>query len=245
MPKSPYNRNPPGSPNDLDVLNSIVVDDAVRSLRPDFAALLMIAEGIVNGPSDDGSAAWLATATRRAAAPDDDEHVLAWREAYRGFGAKPKRTKPSIDGLLGRGRRGDALPAINRVVDAYNAVSVEHILPVGGEDIEAYVGPARLIRATGDEPFDTVSGGAEVVEHPLPGEVVWRDDAGVTCRRWNWRQCVRTRITETTKDALFILERLEPYPIDRLIAAGDDLAGRLRALAPDVRIETRLVGPTT
>ncbi len=229
MPYSPYS------------LNNIVVDDAVWALRPDFAVLLMIAEGVVNGPSDDGSATWLATAAGRAIVPDADDHVLAWREAYRGFGAKPKRTKPSVDALLGR---ADAVPAINRVVDAYNAVSIDHVLPIGGEDIDAYRGTARLIRATGDEPFDTVAAGAEVVEHPLPGEVVWRDDTGVTCRRWNWRQCVRTRITETTKNALFVLERLEPYPIDRLIAAGDDLAVRLRALAPDARIETRLIGPT-
>jgi DNA/RNA-binding domain of Phe-tRNA-synthetase-like protein len=228
-------------PNSLsNSLHSIVVDDAVRALRPDFAVLLMIAEGLVNGPSDDDSATWLATAAQRAATPDADDHVLAWREAYRGFGAKPKRTKPSVDALLGR---ADAVPAINRVVDAYNAVSMEHVLPVGGEDIDAYQGSARLMRATGEEPFDTVAAGAEIVEHPLPGEVIWRDDAGVTCRRWNWRQCVRTRITETTKNALFVLERLAPYPFDRLIAAGDDLAVRLRAIAQDVRIETRLIGP--
>lgn len=225
--------------------NSIVVDDAVWALRPDFAVLLMIAEGLANGPSDAGSATWLTTAARLAVAPDEDDHVLAWREAYRAFGAKPKRTKPSVDALLGRCHRGDGLPAINRVVDAYNSVSAGHVLPIGGEDIDAYRGPARLVRATGAEPFDTVAAGADVVEHPVPGEVVWRDDAGVTCRRWNWRQCVRTRITDTTKNALFVLERLAPYPIERLSAAGDELADRLRALAPDVRIEQRLIGPAT
>jgi DNA/RNA-binding domain of Phe-tRNA-synthetase-like protein len=228
------------------MLDSIVVDDAVRALRPDFAVLLMAAEGLGNGPSDDDSATWLASAARTAArsegALDADDHVLAWREAYRDFGAKPKRTRPSVDALL---KRADALPAINKVVDAYNAVSVEHVLPIGGEDIDAYRGPARLIRAVGDEPFDTVAAGEETVDHPEPGEVVWRDDAGVTCRRWNWRQCVRTRITESTKNALFILERLEPYPLDRLAAAGDDLAARLRTIAPDVRIETRLIEPAT
>jgi DNA/RNA-binding domain of Phe-tRNA-synthetase-like protein len=228
------------------MLDSIVVDDAVRALRPDFAVLLMAAEGLGNGPSDDDSATWLASVARTAArsegALDADDHVLAWREAYRDFGAKPKRTRPSVDALL---KRADALPAINKVVDAYNAVSVEHVLPIGGEDIDAYRGPARLIRAVGDEPFDTVAAGEETVDHPEPGEVVWRDDAGVTCRRWNWRQCVRTRITESTKNALFILERLEPYPLDRLAAAGDDLAARLRTIAPDVRIETRLIEPAT
>jgi DNA/RNA-binding domain of Phe-tRNA-synthetase-like protein len=220
------------------MLEYITVDESVRELRRDFAVLVMIAEGLGNGPSDDRSTGWLESAGDRAA--PEDPHVQAWREAYAAFGAKPKRTRPSVDALL---RRADALPAVNRVVDAYNAVSVEYALPIGGEDLDAYQGPARLVRATGTEPFDTTANGAPAVEHPDAGEVVWRDDEGVTCRRWNWRQCVRTRITESTKNGLFLLERLEPYSLERLHAAAEDLAARLRAVAPDVRIESRLIGP--
>lgn len=219
------------------MLERIVVDEAVRELRPDFAVLVMTAEGLENGPSDEAGGGWLTEAARAADA--DDPHVEAWRAAYRAFGAKPQRTRPSVDALL---RRADALPSINRVVDAYNAVSVEYALPIGGEDLDAYRGPARLVRATGDEPFDVIAGGEPAVEHPNPGEVVWRDDQGVTCRRWNWRQCVRTRLTETTKNGLFLLERLEPYPLDRLAEAGDRLAERLRTISPGARIETRLIG---
>ncbi|WP_315987003.1 B3/4 domain-containing protein [Actinomadura sp. HBU206391] len=222
------------------MLEKIAVDGAVWSLRPDFAALLMTAEGLSNGPSDPVSAGWLHTAADGAADAAAHPHVTAWQEAYRGFGAKPKRTRPSVDALL---RRVESLPAINRVVDAYNAVSVEYVLPVGGEDLDGYRGAARLVRAGGDEAFETVAGGEPVVEHPEPGEVVWRDDEGVTCRRWNWRQCTRTRITESTKNALFIFERLEPYALGTLRAAADDLATRLRVIAPDVQIESRLVGP--
>jgi len=219
------------------MLERVRVGEAVRELRPDFAVLVMTAEGLLNGPGDAEAAEWLAEAGEKADAADP--HVEAWRDAYRAFGAKPQRTRTSVDALL---RRAGALPSINKVVDAYNAVSVEYALPIGGEDLDAYQGPARLVRATGDEPFDVMAGGEPTVEHPAPGEVVWRDDAGVTCRRWNWRQCVRTRLTETTKNALFLLERLEPYPLDRLAEAGDRLAGRLRAVAPDVRIATRLIG---
>ncbi|GAA1788008.1 B3/B4 domain-containing protein [Actinomadura chokoriensis] len=219
------------------MLERVGVDEAVLELRPDFAVLVMTAEGLANGPSDRVSEEWLAEAAGKADA--GDPHVEAWREAYRAFGAKPQRTRPSVDALL---RRADALPSINRVVDAYNAVSVEYALPIGGEDLDAYQGPAHLVRATGDEPFDVVAGGEPAVEHPNAGEVVWRDDAGVTCRRWNWRQCVRTRLTEDTKNALFLLERLEPYPIERLTEAGDRLAERLRVITPDVRIGSRLIG---
>lgn len=212
------------------MLERIIVDDTVRALRPDFAVLLMTAEGLVNGPS----------AGDVVITGDDTEtHVEAWREAYRGFGVNPKRARPSVDALL---RRAE-LPGINRVVDAYNAISVRYGLPIGGEDLDAYDGPARLVRAAGDEPFATVKNGEPVIEHPDPGEVVWRDDAGVTCRRWNWRQCTRTHITERTKNALFILERLEPYPLERLTAAGTDLAVLLREITPSAMIETRLVEP--
>ncbi|MBA9002073.1 B3/B4 domain-containing protein [Thermomonospora cellulosilytica] len=222
------------------MLAEIRVEDAVHELRPDFAVLAMTAEGLRNGPSDEVSQGWLDKAGRHAADPAADPHVLAWREAYRAFGAKPQRTRPSVDALL---RRADQLPVINRVVDAYNAVSVEYALPIGGEDLDAYRGTARLVRARGDEPFETMAGGEPASEHPDAGEVVWRDDDGVTCRRWNWRQCVRTRITESTVNALFLLERLEPYPLERLHTAADALATRLREITPQVRVRTRLIGP--
>jgi DNA/RNA-binding domain of Phe-tRNA-synthetase-like protein len=211
------------------MLERIFVDDTVRALRPDFAVLLITAEGLVNGPSSGD-----------LTVPEGDAaHVEAWREAYRGFGANPKRTRPSVDALL----RRPELPGINRVVDAYNGISVRHSLPIGGEDLDAYQGPARLVRADGTEPFETVKNGEPVIERPEPGEVIWRDDLGVTCRRWNWRQCTRTHITEQTKNALFILERLAPYPLERLRAAGEELAAALRTIPPDVTIATRLVEP--
>jgi DNA/RNA-binding domain of Phe-tRNA-synthetase-like protein len=223
------------------MLERIVIDEAVRELRPDVAVLAITAEGLVNGPGDALTQEWLTTAAKTAEAQraQDDPHLEAWRDAYRAFGAKPQRTRPSVDALL---RRAESLPAINKVVDAYNATSLQYVLPVGGEDLDAYRGTARLVRATGDEPFDTTAGGEAAVDHPASGEVVWRDDEGVTCRRWNWRQCVRTRITESTVNALFLLERLAPYPLERLHEAGDDLAARLRAFSPDVRISSRLVG---
>ncbi|MGI5154808.1 B3/B4 domain-containing protein [Microbispora sp. CA-102843] len=213
------------------MIDDIWVDDAVTALRPDFAVLVICAYGLRNGPSDDRSRAWLAGAAADAV-PLDDERIEAWRTAYRAFGAKPQRTRPSVDALV----RRMPLPEINLVVDAYNTVSVRHGLPIGGEDLRRYQGAARLVRAAGDEPSEEALGDPEI------GEVVWRDDTGVTCRRWNWRQCVRTRITEETVDALFLLERLEPLSLDALRAASDDLAGMLSDITPDVRIESRLIG---
>ena len=88
-------------------------------------------------------------------------------------------------------------------------------------------------------------GGATVTEHPEPGEVIWRDDDGVTRRCWNWRQCVRTRITEATTSAMFILDGLAELGPDGLAAAGRDLAGQLVALHPGAGLSWRQVGART
>lgn len=210
------------------MLDDIRVDEAVFALRPDFAVLAVAARGLRNGPTDERSRAWLARAAGRPAQP---EKIESWRTAYRSFGAKPSRTRPSVDALT----RRLPLPEINQVVDAYNAISVKHSLPIGGEDLTRYRGPARLVVATGAESSE------EALGAPEPGEVVWRDDAGVTCRRWNWRQVARTRITETTTDALFLLERLEPLSPVELKEASEELIALLGEIAPDVRISTRLV----
>ncbi|GAA3232524.1 B3/B4 domain-containing protein [Nonomuraea helvata] len=210
------------------MLDDIWVDDSVFALRPDFAVLIVTAHGLRNGPTDDRSRAWLAAASELEV---ESDKIDAWKDAYRAFGAKPQRTRPSVDALT----RRMPLPEINRVVDAYNSISVKHALPIGGEDLDRYVGPARLVRATGDEASE------EALGTPEPGEVIWRDDVGVTCRRWNWRQVVRTRLTEETTNAIFLLERLEPMSLEELKQAGEELADLLSELSPEARIASRLL----
>lgn len=243
------------NPADLEAfLAGASVDEAVTALRPDYRALLIAVDGLFAASSDgvDQSApageGLLARAESVAAellagtAVEDTPHVASWREAYRAFGAKPQRTRNSLEALLRRAQAG--LPRVNRLTDIYNAVSVSHQVPLGGEDLTAYAGSPRLVRATGAEVFDTSANGETVIEHPEVGEVVWADDAGVTCRRWNWRQCRRTQLTEQTTSALFILDALSPMTDAQLAAARDELVGHLRTLGPDVRVATRLVAAT-
>ena len=221
------------------------VDSAVFALRPDYRALLLAVDGIVPGPGDQESDALLQAAQAAArqalnGRPAEElPHVAAWREAYRAFGAKPQRTRNSLEALLRRAESG--LPRVNRLTDYYNAVSVLHQIPLGGEDLTRYAGPPRLVRATGDEPFDTAADGLALTEHPDPGEVVWCDEAGVTCRRWNWRQARRTQLGQDTTTALFILDALDPVTGEALHAAADDLAARLARPGPGVRSARRLI----
>ncbi len=221
------------------------VDSAVFALRPDYRALLVAVEGLLPGASDETSETLLqaAEATARTALQDQPveqlSHIAAWRDAYRAFGAKPQRTRNSLEALTRR--TPGALPRVNQLTDLYNSISVRHQIPLGGEDLTCYAGSPRLLRATGQESFETTLDGATVVEHPDPGEVVWCDDQGVTCRRWNWRQARRTQLTETTTSALFILDALDPMTDDALGAAADDLIDHLTRLGPEVQSARRLI----
>ncbi|MEU9354928.1 phenylalanine--tRNA ligase beta subunit-related protein [Streptomyces griseoloalbus] len=225
------------------------VSDEVRALAPGFTHVAVEAHGLVNGPSTDGSSALLDDAARRLAvrlqgrAPHEDPHMAAWRETYTAFGSKPSRTRNSAEALAKRALSAAGLPRINLLVDLYNAISVAHLIPVGGEDIDRIQGGMRLVRATGQEEFVTVADGEEAVEHPDSGEVVWRDDAGVTCRRWNWRQGPRTRLTEATTSGIFLLESLAPMPVPAVETAAAELAELLERFSPGARITVHPAAP--
>ncbi|WP_434587715.1 B3/B4 domain-containing protein [Streptomyces sp. A5-4] len=228
---------------------TLTVTDEVRALAPGFTHLAVEAHGLVNGPSNEASSALLDAAARRLAerldgrAPHEDPHIAAWREAYTAFGSKPSRTRNSAEALAKRALTEAGLPRINLLVDLYNAISVAHLVPVGGEDLDRVKGAMRLVRATGDELFATAAAGEDAMEHPDAGEVVWCDEEGVTCRRWNWRQGVRTRLTEESVNAVFLLESMAPMTLGELEAAGAELAESLEKLSPGARITVHPPAP--
>lgn len=216
------------------------VDPAVHAKHPDYVALVLVASGIQNGPSDAGSDAQLAAAEAHLRASGftratDHPHIAAWRAAFSAFGAKPSRYPSSSEALIARVLKGQPLPRVNALVDLYNAVSLRHVVPIGGEDADRLEGPLRLTIAVGGEPFDP-RGDGTAIEPAAAGEVVWRDDRGVTCRRWNWRQGRRTQLTEQTTRAFFVLDRLDGMALGALSEAADDLSALLVARCPGCRV---------
>ena len=219
------------------------IEPQIARIAPGFRGLSIVAEsdGVVDG-SAVGQMLEQAVATVRSGDPAWAEaHLDAWREVFRRFGAKAQRTPCSAEALRKRVLRDGSLPRLSPLVDLYNAVSLRFAVPVGGENLAAYVGTPRLVVATGTEVFDTMRDGQPAEEHPEAGEVVWRDDYGVTCRRWNWRQGVRTRLDSDARRMWFILESLPAMPLAALNQAGDELAGGLHAMMRNASIEIALV----
>lgn len=150
-----------------------------------------------------------------------NEVVKVWREAFQKFKTK-KGARSSIEALLKRVNNGNHLGNINPLVDIYNGISLRYALPCGGEDIDTFAGDIRLTKAVGDEDFITL--GTDKSEPPYEGEIIYKDNEGAICRCWNWRESVRTMLTEDTRNAFLCIELTDEKRVEEFENALKDLA---------------------
>jgi DNA/RNA-binding domain of Phe-tRNA-synthetase-like protein len=154
--------------------------------------------------------------------------IAAWRAAYKGFGIKKTSYRSSVERLVKRVKAGDRLPAVNTLVDIYNAVSLTHVFCCGADDLDRITPP---IAFRFSQPGDTfIDMGAEAGEDPndppKEGEVVYTDTRHVLCRRWNWRQDARTGISPDTRRAVITVQANGWGDLDAAVADLTALVGR-------------------
>jgi len=148
--------------------------------------------------------------------------VSVWRDAYQKF-KKKKGNRCSIEALLKRVEKGEGVGDINPLVDIYNAMSLTYGLPCGCEDLATIAGDMRLKITDGGDEFRPIG---EENDPTLPGELAYVDDKGAVCRCWNWRDGIRTMITDNTKDIFMISESVDPSRHADLEAELNDFAAK-------------------
>jgi len=142
----------------------------------------------------------------------ENERISSWREAYRSFGSKPSKFRPSMEAMTRRVLKNNELPSINKLVDIGNLISLRHLVPAGGHAIDLIQGDLSLCHAIGDEGFTPF--GSDQIENPLPGEIIFTEGKTVLTRRWTWRQANHTILTDTTGAVEFNVDGLPPVSID-------------------------------
>ncbi|HVF91246.1 MAG TPA: phenylalanine--tRNA ligase beta subunit-related protein [Blastocatellia bacterium] len=158
----------------------------------------------------------------------EDPRISSWREAYRKFGAKPQKYYSSVESLVRRVVNGQKIPNINKLVDIYNGVSLKYIVPAGGEDLDRIRGDVALtIAGDGEAPILLI--GERDERAPKRGEVIYRDEAGAICRRWNWREAERTKLTEGTRNAILVIEALKSEYRGAVEEATSEMADLIKA----------------
>lgn len=212
-------------------MRRFVVEEAFWELFPQARIGVVVCRGLDNASqTSDRVLAELSAATASVGEhlpnPEFSQNdiVQTWRKAFQQFPGK-KGARSSVEAMLKRAAQGKGVGSINPLVDIYNAISLRHAVPVGGEDLAAVKGDVRLTRAAGGEDFVTL--GSEASEPCVAGEVAYLDDEGAICRCWNWREAVRTMLTEDTTDAVMVVEAVDASGHERLRAALSELAERI------------------
>ncbi len=218
-----FSRNP--SPN-----MKFQIDHSIFDSFPGLNIGVVIAKGIDNSTSTPTEILELinkrqAEVRQQYQAETLSQHpkIELWRKAYSKFGGKPKENRSSVENLHRMILKGTDLRSINPLVDIYNLISLSHLLPCGGEDLNKMQGDLVL----------TFAGPAEVPVHllgekdaraPHEGEVIYKDSVSTICRRWNWREADRTKLTKETKNSILVIEGLPPVTRTEIESATLELA---------------------
>jgi DNA/RNA-binding domain of Phe-tRNA-synthetase-like protein len=205
------------------------ISDEVFARFPGYVRGVVVAQGLTNGPSPSGLVELLRDAenmVRRQLNPESlTEHprIAAWREAYRAFGAKPAKFRPSVEAMARRVLKNDPLPSINALVDIGNVVSLRRVVPAGGHAIDVLRSDIELRPAAGDEIFVPLD--SEEAEHPAAGEIIFVQGKTVLTRRWTWRQARHTLVLPETTAVEFNVDGLPPVPVEEIAGACREIAG--------------------
>lgn len=213
-------------------MKNCIIEDEFWSLFPNARIGVITCNGIDNSIKDEEKYKEMLLEAEKEAIKylqngefSSNEVIKVWREAFQKFKTK-KGARSSIEALLKRVSNGNHLGTINPLVDIYNSISLKYALPCGGEDIDTFVGNIKLTKAVGNENFVTL--GTDKSESPYEGEIIYKDNEGAICRCWNWRESVRTMLTENTKNAFLCIELVDAN-------RTEDFENALKTLAKTVR----------
>ncbi len=231
-------------------MTEVRVHDEVFKMFPSFRRGIVVAWGLKNqGASPDLEHLLHEALDRAAESPVDlkaDPRTAVWNEAYRKLGCNPNKFPPAHLALLKRVQKpGARIPFINRAVAVMNDNSIRGVLPVGGDDVDRAGGTLELRPAEGDERFTPLND-PDRTESPEPGEMIYvvAETGEVMCRRWNWRNGFRTRITEETRALVMNIDGLGEGSESHALEVRDRVAGMLERFC-EARTVAALLSPSS
>jgi len=130
--------------------------------------------------------------------------LAGYRELHARIGRTGRQYLPSPESLFRQLFRRGSWRAIDALVDAYGLVSLRTRVSIGAHDLARLTLPVRLAATRGDE---TLLPLGETTPLRLgAGEYAYFDADDRVLGRMECRQCAATRVTDATRDVLFILQ---------------------------------------
>lgn len=185
-----------------------------------------------------------ATEIMMSSLTDKDDHKIAqviqkWRRVFEEMNAKQKYSS-SLESLFNTFQESKKLYDISPIVNFYNAYSLQNCLPMAAYDYEKISGDLKLSLVPKGLPFSPL-GNAKNIQPTKVKEVAYIDNEKVICRYWNLQDCDQTKITNSTKDVLFVFDIIA-NDLNEVNGISDNIDKDFQSMFRGNEIVARLTG---
>lgn len=134
----------------------------------------------------------------------NDKILSGFLHLHQKIGKTSKKDKSSPENLLYMLLNNNRIPNINLIVDIYNLVSLKTRLALGAHDLDNIVGNVVLRLTNGDEKFLPIGYSKE--KTVSKGEYAYIDESNDILCRMEVRQVEKTKVLESTKNCMYIIQ---------------------------------------
>ena len=212
---------------------NFAVEEKVFACFPGMQLPVVVARGVDNNGinaeiSKELALAWVSAGKAAAEFGNPQSHpaIKPWGEYFRALGVSRKEYPSSIEALVRRAGKDAAPRTINPLVDMYNAVSLLHLAPAGGFDLDQLENGLELRFSREGDEFESLDD-PEACKVPA-GEVSYADGARILTRHFVWRQAKAGLILPTSRNVLLVSEVLGELGTGACQAVLERFAGGIR-----------------
>lgn len=206
----------------------LAIAPEVFARLPGLRVVVVVAQDVETRRAEAVSARWRAAWRRIHQAfghpnPQSHPQVAAWRAAMKAIGAPHKEYPTSVESLVRRALRAPEPFSVNPLVDFYNAVCLEHVVPAGGFDLDILGTPLTLRATRAGDTFQALDAGE--AESVPAGEIAYAAGSAIVTRHLVWRQSRHGLVTAATRRVVLLSEILPEHdalaePVRAALAGG-------------------------
>ena len=214
----------------------ITVEQSVHDRYPTAQFGVLCVEGFQPRPDADFAAVKAAEIERvRTQYPDYERKAFVQTEPVSHYAAYYKRFKKTYHVLHQFETivvKGNSLPDAEPLVQVLFLTEIKHRVLIAGHDLDQIALPLTIHLSQGGEGYTGASGR----EIELKSDDICMRDADDIILSIIYGQDYRTRMTEMTRNALFLVDGVDGITEALIRPALEDMVGYLRVFDPDVRV---------
>ncbi len=152
--------------------------------------------------------------------------IAVWNYAYEHQNIDTKKYTPLIKSIYKSVQTAQEIPHTNPLSDIAYYYAIKYLLPIHHKDLSWLCGDLRLAYTQGGEPFREIN--SINVENATESEIAYMDEGGIVQRYFNFQECERTKITDSSINTAIFVEDLTKLSTQDFAQILSEIAGNIQ-----------------